>query len=246
MILKRLFMALKHPGSILYPNSWNNDVFIEYLKSRGAKIGENTRFISPNNCSIYPGRLDYISIGKNCCFSVVSILAHDYSWYTLLGSKGDILPDAGGNVTIGDNCFIGYQALIMKGVTIGDNVIIGARSVVSGGVNIPSNTVWAGCPARQICTIEELYQKRVKNRVSDAIYRRDHLRQTKQRDPLINEMGMFCYLFLERTLENYNLYVKDLEFNGIKDSDIVREYFFNSKPFFSSYEEFLNYNYNED
>lgn len=236
--LKRIVEVIKHPMSILYPNSYSQTVFLNYLRSKGAKIGENTRFISPSHCSIDPGRLDYIEIGDNCCLSVVSILAHDYSWYTLLESCGDILPDSGGRVKIGNNCFVGFNALILKGTTIGDNCIIGARSVVKG--NIPANTVWAGVPAKQICTIEEYYKKKERFRLADAYYRRDHIRKTKGRDPNIKEMGMFSYLFLDRTEENYNKYIRDIEFNGVRDSSLVKSYFFSSKPFFSSFEHFLN------
>lgn len=241
--LKRIITILKHPSSIIYPNTYSQPVFQNYLKSRGMKIGKNTRFISPSQSSIDPGRLDYITIGDNCCLSVVSMLAHDYSWYTMLESCGDILPDGGGKIEIGNNCFIGYQALILKGTTIGDNVIIGARSVVKG--KIPANTVWAGVPAKQICTLEEFYNKKVKKRLDEACYRRDHIRESKGRDPLISEMGMFGYLFLERTQKNYDAYFKDMEFNGVKDAPIVRHYFFSSEPKFSSFEEFLNFKINE-
>lgn len=154
----RLVLAIKHPTSLIYPHSYSQSVFINYLQERGAMIGKGTRFISPHKCSVDPGRMDYIKIGDNCCLSEISILAHDYSWYTLLDSCGDMLPDPGGRVIIGNNVFVGFQALILKGTTIGDNVIIGARSVVKG--IIPSNTVWAGVPARQICTIDDYYKKK--------------------------------------------------------------------------------------
>lgn len=235
--VSRIVLALRHPTSLIYPHSYCHSAFIKYLKANGAKIGEGTRFISPHLCSVDPGRLDYIEIGNNCCLSCVSILAHDYSWYTLLESCGDILPDAGGTVKIGNNVFVGFQALILKDTIIGDNVIIGARSVVKGIV--PSNTVWAGVPARQICTIEEFYKNRVCRRLKDAIYRRDHIRSVKGRDPEIKEMEMFGYLFLERTADNYERYIKDIEFNGIKDNPVVKDFFFQSSPAFSSFEEFL-------
>lgn len=143
----------------------------------------------------------------------------------------------GGEVVVGNNCFIGYQTLILKDTTIGDNVIIGARSVVKG--NIPSNTVWAGCPAKQICTLDEFYEKRVSKRVKEAFYRQNIVRERSNREPTIGEMGLFCFLFLERTDNNYCKYVKDLEFNGIKDNSLLKEKFFCSKPLFDSFEKFL-------
>ncbi len=49
-------------------------------------------------------------------------------------------------VIIGDNVWIGMNAIILKGVTIGDNSIIAAGAVVTK--DVPPNTVVAGNPAR--------------------------------------------------------------------------------------------------
>lgn len=236
-LLKHPLTSIKHPGSVLYPNSWCNSAFVNYLRSCGAEIGENTRFISPTSCRIDVNRADYITIGNNCCLSEVNILAHDYSWYTMLESKNDILPDGGGEVFVGNNCFIGFQALLLKNTHIGDNVIIGARSVVKG--EIPSNTVWAGCPAKMICTLEEFYQKRNKIRLKEAFYRRDFIRKKKNRDPNINEMGLFSLLFLTRNEKNYKDYIQNIEFNGIANHKELKDYFYNSIPMFQSFEDFL-------
>ena len=160
--------------------------------------------------------------------SVVSILAHDYSWYVLRDSYNELLPDAGGEVCIGDNCFIGYKACILKGTTIGKNVIIGAYSVVKG--NIPSNTVWAGIPAKMICTLDEFYEKKKGMKIKDAKYRKDHLLKTKGEKIDIKDLGYFSYMFLERTEENYKKYIYNLEFNGIKGSERNKEIFFMTDP----------------
>ena len=237
--MNEILMNILHPRR-RFSHDCDNEHFVKYLRSKGAVIGENTRFISPAKCSIDPGRCDYIKIGDNCCLSVITILAHDYSWYTFLDAFNDVVPDPGGDVVIGNNCFIGYQACIMKGTHIGDNVIIGARAVVKG--NIPSNTVWAGCPAKQICTLEELYEKKSSIRIESALKRRDHVRENKKREPCIEEMGLFSLLFLERTNENYDKYFKNIEFNGIKDNEKLRKYFFESVPIYDSFECFLKLN----
>ncbi|MDR1464962.1 MAG: sugar O-acetyltransferase [Oscillospiraceae bacterium] len=49
-------------------------------------------------------------------------------------------------VTIGDNVWIGANAVILPGVTIGDNAVIGAGSVVSR--DVPPNVVAVGSPCR--------------------------------------------------------------------------------------------------
>ena len=126
---------------LVFPHTYCNEAFVDYLRIKGAKIGNNTRFIYPRRCNIDINRAEYIQIGDNCCLSEVSILAHDYSWYIALESNNEFIPDPGGEVIIGNNCFIGFEALILKNTVIGDNVIIGARSVVSSG-KVPSNTVW--------------------------------------------------------------------------------------------------------
>jgi len=56
-------------------------------------------------------------------------------------------------ITIGNNVFIGYGAVILPGAVIGDNVVIGAMSLVSGF--IPTYSICAGVPARKIRTVEE-------------------------------------------------------------------------------------------
>src|SRR5574344_645095 len=56
-------------------------------------------------------------------------------------------------ITIGDNVWIGGNAVILPGVTIGNNVIIGAGSVV--GKDIPDNMIAAGNPCRVIREITE-------------------------------------------------------------------------------------------
>lgn len=129
-------------NKLLYPNCYSSEAYVQYLRKKGAMIGERTRFIAPKKCNVDEGRAEYITIGEDCCLSFVTILAHDYSWYVLFKAYGEMLPDSGGKVVIGNNCFVGYQACILKDTTIGDNVIIGARSVVKGIV--PSNTCWGG------------------------------------------------------------------------------------------------------
>ncbi|MCP4607824.1 MAG: acyltransferase [Planctomycetes bacterium] len=55
-------------------------------------------------------------------------------------------------VFIEDNCWIGQNAAILKGVTIGQGSIVGANSVVTH--NVPSHSVVAGNPARIIKKID--------------------------------------------------------------------------------------------
>jgi maltose O-acetyltransferase len=58
--------------------------------------------------------------------------------------------DRGGNVSIGDRVWIGYQAIILPGVTIGDGAVIGAGAVVTK--NVEPYSIMVGNPA---CKISE-------------------------------------------------------------------------------------------
>lgn len=60
-----------------------------------------------------------------------------------LGSNGKI-----GAPVIGDNVFVGANAVVVGNITIGDNVVVGAGSIVTK--SIPSNCVVVGNPARII------------------------------------------------------------------------------------------------
>lgn len=53
--------------------------------------------------------------------------------------------------------FIGSGTRILYNTRIGSNVIIGSGSLVNK--DIPDNTVYAGVPARFICTFDEYVEK---------------------------------------------------------------------------------------
>lgn len=233
--MKIIDIIRKIMSRLITPNTCSNEAFVNYLKKHGMKIGKHTRFIYPKKCHVDIHRAEYIEIGDNCCLVQIKMLAHDYSWYILNEKYNDMLPDPGGKITIGNNCFIGYDSLILKNTTIGNNVIIGARSVVKG--NIPSNTVWAGVPAKQICTLDEYYKKLKNKEEESLIYRKRVL--DERENYKMEDYGFFMLYFIERTEENYNKYIKNIEFNGEKNTDIVRNYFFSTVPKYKNYEDFI-------
>lgn len=56
--------------------------------------------------------------------------------------------DNRGDIVIGNDVWIGYEAVILSGVTIGDGAIIGTRAVVTK--NVPPYTIVGGVPAKPI------------------------------------------------------------------------------------------------
>lgn len=89
-------------------------------------IGDNVFF--NNFCSL--NALDNISIGKDCIFGEnVHIYDHNHIYKTKdipINNQGFTTKE----ISIGENCWIGSNVTILKGVKIGDNVIIGAGCVI--------------------------------------------------------------------------------------------------------------------
>ena len=56
--------------------------------------------------------------------------------------------DNKGDIVIGSDVWIGYEAVILSGVTIGDGAIIGTRAVVTK--DVPPYTIVGGVPARPL------------------------------------------------------------------------------------------------
>lgn len=56
--------------------------------------------------------------------------------------------DNKGDIVIGNDVWIGYEAVVMSGVKIGDGAIIGTRAVVTK--DVPPYTIVGGIPARPI------------------------------------------------------------------------------------------------
>jgi len=118
-------------------------------RDRGVVIGEGTKIY--RNVHIGTSASDFITIGKGCVLTGCTILGHDASLKRYLGKS------ISGPVKIGDYCFIGFNATVLKGVTIGDEAIVGAGAVVTK--DVPPRCVVAGNPARVVCTVDELIAK---------------------------------------------------------------------------------------
>lgn len=94
---------------------------------------------------------------------------------------------------------------------IGNNCIIGAGSVVTG--KLDDNSVYAGNPAKRICSLEEFYLKFKKNFVQSALV---------YAEKAFSEDSMEVYLSLFDCQEFYE-YLNNTHLNGINLEKIDRE-----------------------
>ena len=133
---------------------------LDVLKKNGLCVGKN--FSYGNYCFFDPAHCFLISIGDDVTFSTrVHLLCHDASTIKHIGYAKI------GRIDIGDCVFIGANVTILPGVIIGANAIIGAGSVVTK--NVKSGMVYAGIPAREICTVNE-YLERFNDVEKDLIF----------------------------------------------------------------------------
>ncbi|MEW7279395.1 acyltransferase [Aquimarina sp. 2201CG1-2-11] len=126
-----------------------------YAKKVGVKYGKNCIFRTK-----YFGSEPYlIEIGNNVATSSnVHFVTHDGSLWVIRNLYENYKnADSFGNIVIGDNVFIGINVTILPKTKVGNNVIIGAGSIVRGELN--SNSVYAGCPVKYICSLEQYLEK---------------------------------------------------------------------------------------
>lgn len=90
--------------------------------------------------------LEAITIGRGTRIAErVSIRDHDHFFQDVtrpVGEQGYVT----GAIHIGRECWIGCNAVILKGVTLGDRAVVGAGAVVTH--DVPAGCVAVGVPAR--------------------------------------------------------------------------------------------------
>jgi acetyltransferase-like isoleucine patch superfamily enzyme len=220
--------------SMLIVCARGSEAFAEYLRSAGVQVGTKTAFFAPATNFIDTTAPWMLRIGSYCKITRgVVILAHDYSRSVLRRSHGAILAE-GKDTVIGDNVFIGMNAVILAGAHLGSNVIVGAGSVVAGSV--PDNVVVAGNPARVIRTMDEHYEVRKRNNLKEAKNRFRLFKERNGRRPTIKEMGHFFPLFCHTEQELLDADIS-LAWSGDEKDEILQSFLGAEHPY-ENYEAF--------
>lgn len=128
-------------------------------------VNDPTQFEKNNVLYHYPINHDRLMIGKFCSIACGAKFIFNSANHTLSSLSTYPFPlffeewglvreevtdswDNKGDIVIGNDVWIGYEAVIMAGVTIGDGAIIGTRAVVTKDVS--PYTIVGGVPARMI------------------------------------------------------------------------------------------------
>ena len=145
---------------------------IKYWRKKGVKIGDDCRLIGNIKFGTEPYLItigNHVSVSSGCSF-----LTHEGAHWVLKGldNKYNSL-FAYGEIIIKDNVYIGQNVTILRGITIGKNTIVGACSLVNK--SLEENSVYAGVPAKKICSLEEFKDKILKEMpiFSEEMYNKD-------------------------------------------------------------------------
>ncbi len=128
-------------------------------------VNDPTLFEKNNVLYHYPINHDKLQIGKFCSIAFGAKFLFNSANHTLSSlstypfplffeewglEKNDVTKawDDKGDIVIGNDVWIGYEAVILAGVTIGDGAIIGTRAVVTK--DVPPYTIVGGVPAKSI------------------------------------------------------------------------------------------------
>ena len=128
-------------------------------------VNDPTLFEKNNVLYHYPINDDKLQIGKFCSIACGAKFLFNSANHTLSSlstypfplffeewglEKKDVTNawDNKGDIVIGNDVWIGYEAVILAGVTIGDGAIIGTRAVVTK--DVPPYTIVGGVPAKPI------------------------------------------------------------------------------------------------
>ncbi len=128
-------------------------------------VSDPTKFEKNNVLYHYPINEDRLIMGKFCSIACGAKFLFTSANHTLKSLSTYPFPlffeewnldkkqvssawDNKGDIVIGNDVWIGYEAVILSGVHIGDGAIIGTRAVVTK--DVPPYTIVGGIPAKEI------------------------------------------------------------------------------------------------
>ena len=214
--------------------------YIAYLRKKGVAIGNRVTIFDPTTTFIDTQYPFAITIGDDVQITRgVTILTHGYDW-SVLKRKYNHLLGSSGNVVIGNNVFIGMNAIILKNVKIGNNVVIGAGSVVTK--NVPDDCVVAGNPARIIIGIREYYEKYKERQIIEAQNLAKAYKLRYGENPPLNLFYDYFWLWKtdENSLDNFpQKFISEMKLTGNMEETLTNMYEIKSTAPFESFEHFL-------
>lgn len=152
--MKKVFRGLKKAWLFLI----SLISYEKYAKKLGVTVGQNCQLLGRPSFGSEPY---LVTLGNHVMVAGTGtqFITHEGAHWVLKGKdpKKYKYTFGYGRIVVGNNVYIGTRSTILRGVTIGDNVIVGACTLVNK--DLPSGGVYAGVPAKRICSIEEWEEK---------------------------------------------------------------------------------------
>ncbi|WP_270087606.1 type B chloramphenicol O-acetyltransferase [Sphingobacterium sp. SYP-B4668] len=152
---------------------------------------------------------DFCSIGSGASFIMAGNQGHRYDWISSFPffymsdtpcfeeSENGFL--TAGNTVVGNDVWIGSEAMIMPGITIGDGAVIGSRALVTK--DVAPYCIVGGNPAR--CIKQRFYDEDIEKllEMNWCSWKEEHIRQA---------MPILCSGDIGQLYDFYNSSVKAL------------------------------------
>lgn len=163
---KRLYPRTRDTQTVYLKNVvTNSNIEIGDYTIYNDFANDPTKFEQNNILYHYPINHDKLIIGKFCSIACGAKFLFNSANHTMTSLSTYPFPlffeeweiekkniteswDNKGNIIIGNDVWVGYEAVILAGATIGDGAIIGTRAVVTK--NVPPYTIVGGVPAKPI------------------------------------------------------------------------------------------------
>lgn len=146
---KRPTLELRNGGRIVLGKRSQSRAGLTLIADGGTiEVGAHCQF----NTNVSVTALESVRIGERCSLANnVVIVDHDHAF-------GGVSAFDSAEVVLGDDVWVGANAVILKGVRVADHCVIAAGAVVTKDVQ-PAYSVWGGCPARMISSRSDVHEK---------------------------------------------------------------------------------------
>lgn len=168
------FKPVVHPGSFVHPQACvTGNVLIGkncYIGPGAAIRGDWGGIILEDGCNVQ----------ENCTI-------HMFPGYTVVLKAGAHIGHGAiiHGATIGKNCLVGMNAVIMDRVVLGDESIVGALSFVKEGMIIPPRSLLVGNPAKRIKEVtDEMLNWKTRGTALYQALPKELLEESEPCDPL--------------------------------------------------------------
>jgi acetyltransferase-like isoleucine patch superfamily enzyme len=123
-------LNLAKNSNVCFGRNIQSDGFCRIITNSDAKLSIGSKTYFNNGCTV--SCMKKVTIGDNCLFGPNVLVCDNNHKFT--AKEGVSFQHNTDEISIGNNCWIASNAVILKGVTIGNNCVIGAGCIIKENV----------------------------------------------------------------------------------------------------------------